>query len=95
MSRFYSMELIVEKEGLSEEEFKKIERIYAKEWVSGAGFKDEEGAMFSSEGALCGGESEEEAHDRVRDAVKGIVPDCSVTTRWTYLEELPYEEYTD
>jgi len=51
--------------------------------------------MFGAEGTLCGGESEDEAHDRIRDAVKKVVPDCSVTTQWTYLEDLPYEEYTD
>ena len=97
MSRFYSMGLIVKKKNLSQEDFEKIEKVYADEWESDAGYRDiKEGtAVFGAETTLCGGESEEEAHDRIRDAVKGVVPDCSVTTRWTYLEDLPCEEYTD
>ena len=100
MSRFYSMGLIVEKRNLSQEDYEKIEKVYADEWASDAGYwNGEEGAAeratFYAEGTLCCGESEEEAHNRIRDAVKKVVPDCSVTTRWTYLEDLPYEEYTD
>jgi len=84
MSRFYSMG-----------DFEKIKKVYSEEWADDTGFRSDEGAMFGAEGTLCGGESEDEAHDRIRDAVKKVVPDCSVTTQWTYLEDLPYEEYTD
>ena len=95
MSRFYSMELIVEKDSPSQEEFVKLQKVYDSEWGTDSGYKSEDNAMFGEEGTLCGGETEEEAHDRIRDAVKEVVPDCSVTTRWTCLEDLPYEEYTD
>jgi len=101
MSQFYAMEMIVKKEDLSQEEFEKISEVYAEEWAEDA-FKgdlsqnNEDGAIvFSAEATLCGGESEEEAHNRIRDAVKEVMPGCSVITRWTYLEELPYDEYTD
>ena len=95
MSRFYSMELIVEKDSPSQEEFVKLQKVYESEWGIDSGYKDKGKAMFGEEGTLCGGESEEEAHDRIRDAVKEAVPGCSVMTRWTYLEDLPYAEYTD
>jgi hypothetical protein len=99
MSRFYSMGLVVKKKNLSQEDYQKIGKVYADEWtndVVDAGYRNGgAGAVFSAEGTLCGGESEEEAHGRIRDAVNEVVSDCSVTTRWTYLEDLPCEEYTD
>lgn len=95
MSQLYAMEMIVRKEDLSQEEFDKIGKVYAEEWTSDTGYHDKEGAVFGAEGTLCGGETPDEAHNRIRDAVKEVVPGCSVTTRWTYLEDLPYEEYAD
>ena len=102
MSQLYAMDMVVrKKEELSQEEFKKIGVVYTKEWaedtLKGDRFQDEEGEaiLYSAEATLCGGESNEEAHNRIRDAVKEVVPGCSVTTRWTYLEDLPYEEFTD
>ena len=100
MSQFYAMEMVVREENLSQEEFEKIKKVYGEEWVEDAfgGGESRDGddkAIFSAEATLCGGESEEEAHNRIRDAVKEVMPSCSVTTRWTYLEDLPYEEFTD
>ena len=40
MSRFYSMGLIVKKENLSQEDFEKIEKVYAEEWASDTGYRD-------------------------------------------------------
>lgn len=81
---------------IAQEEFEKLQKVYDAEWGTNPGYYlAKVKAMFGEEGTLCGTESEDEAHDRIRDAVKEAVPDCSVTTRWTYLEDLPYEEYTD
>ena len=44
---------------------------------------------------LCGGESDDEAHDRLSDAIKEDNPDAKVQTTWTYLEDLPQETYGD
>ena len=66
--------------------------------INGTIMQDENGsdiAMLDGKGVLCGGESEIEAHRRIRDAIKKEIDECSIKTRWTYLEELPYEEYID
>lgn len=106
MSRLYSMEMIVSKndgEKLSVKDQSEIQEVFKEqwnddptEWTDNCHFQREAVQIFfSAESSLCGGESEEEAHDRIVRAVKAVVPTCSVTTRWTYLEDLPYEEYTD
>jgi len=46
-------------------------------------------------GSLYGGQSDEEAHEEIYEAIKKIKPYCRIKTRWTYLENLPYEEYGD
>lgn len=56
-------------------------------------WKDE--VFFDGEGSLCGGMSEEEAHQEIYTALKKINSEAKIRTRWTYLEELPYEEYGD
>jgi len=50
---------------------------------------------FIGEGCLCGGKSEEEAHEEISKAIKEIKPEAKVKTQWTYLEDLPYETYGD
>ena len=50
---------------------------------------------YEGEGALYGGQSEEEAHDEIYAALKQINPEAKICTRWTYLDDLPYEEYGD
>jgi len=44
---------------------------------------------------LCGGQSEQEAHTELSKALKAAFPDARIQTRFTYLEDLPYEEYDD
>lgn len=46
-------------------------------------------------GSLYGGQSDEEAHEEISKALKKIKPYCRIKTRWTYLENIPYEEYGD
>lgn len=50
---------------------------------------------FAGEGSLYGGQSEEEAHEQIYKALKALNPKALISTRWTYLEELPYSEYGD
>jgi hypothetical protein len=102
MSRSYQLDLEVSKKEISEGEFQKMERIFENEWGKDIGFLTDDSpnslnkiATFSAEGQLCGGESEDEAHKRIRDAIKKEIGKCKIKTRWTYLEELPYEEYID
>lgn len=95
MSRFYSMGLEVKKDYLTEAEFQIIKEIFNGEWAEDDGYLNGEGATFFGENSLCGGVTEEEAHNSIRDIIKKEIPDCSVLTRWTYLEDLPCEEYRD
>ena len=100
MSRYYRLDLEVKKTEIEDAEFGKIKRVFEQEWGkdSYAEVIQDDGhsiAVFSGEWSLCGGESEDEAHERIRDAVKKAIGKCKVKTRWTYLEELPYMEYED
>lgn len=52
-------------------------------------------ATFDGEGYLCGGKSEYEAHDEIYNALKKLNPKAKIKTQWTYMENLPYEEYGD
>jgi hypothetical protein len=42
---------------------------------------------------LCG--SKDDAHARITKKIKEKIPDCTVITRWTDLDDLPYETFTD
>lgn len=97
MSRFYSMSLEVKKKNLTKEEFQKLKEIFNDEWSDEEddGYLNDGGATFYGENCLCGGETEEEAHSSIRDIIKREIKKCSVSTRWTYLDDLPYTEYED
>ena len=100
MSRYYRMDMKIKKAEIDDAEFKKIGKVFEKEWGKDSlaeVIQDNRYsiAMFGSEGTLCGGESEDEAHERIRDAVKRAIGKCEVKTRWTYLEELPHTAYVD
>ena len=47
------------------------------------------------DGYLCGGQSEEEEHNLIYKGLKKLKPACKIRTRFTYMEDLPYEEYGD
>ena len=100
MSRYYRLDMEVKKTEIDDAELEKIKRVFGEEWEedSFAEVIQDDGysiAMFDNEGFLCGGESEEEAHEHIRDAVKRAIGKCEVKTRWTYLEEIPYTTYVD
>lgn len=108
MSRFYEMTMEIsnpKKDGiLSVKDKAAIKTVFKKEWgedqinwIDDPTHKSRESqtATYFGNGNLCGGELEKEAHDRIVKAVKTVVPTCSVLTRWTCLEYLPYEEYVD
>ena len=57
--------------------------------------RDNDSLFNYGQSSLCGGEGEEEFTDRISKAIwKANGAFCPVLVRATYLEELPYEEYT-
>jgi len=50
---------------------------------------------FVGKGSLYGGKSEEEAHEEIYKELKKLNSKAKIQTRWTYLEDLPYETYGD
>ena len=88
MSRYY--ELSVEFVGISLDEVKKVV-INKFGWEEEDTYED----TLICRGSLYGGQSDEEAHEEIYKAIKKIKPFCRIKTTWTYLEELPTEEYGD
>ena len=88
MSRYY--ELYVEFVGI---DLKDVRKVVIEEF----GWEEEESGedYLVCRGSLYGGTSEEEAHKEIYEAIKKIKPFCRIKTRWTYLENLPHEEYGD
>ena len=86
MSRYY--ELNVAFVGISLDEVKKVV-------IGKFGWEEEYSSDcdLTCRGSLGGGLSDEEAHEEIYKAIKKIKPYCRIKTRWTYLEDLPYEEY--
>lgn len=50
---------------------------------------------FTGEGSLCGGYSEQEAHEEILSELKKAMgnQEINCVTEWTYLEDLPTESY--
>lgn len=90
MSRYYRLFVIAV--GITEEQLLKV---FSEFGWDGQTFSWKDMAAFDGEGYLCGGMSEEEAHDEIYDALKKINTEAKIKTQWTYLEDLPYEEYGD
>jgi len=82
--------LIVRTENTTKEELSKV-------LVTELGWEETslDDTEFEGEGCLCGGTSEEEAHEEISKFIKEINPKAKVKTIWYYLEDLPYEEYGD
>ena len=99
MARCFAMDMEVQiEDGVSKEQMGTLRRIFEEQWAPDEDpfYVEEYGlAVFSAEHMLYGGEGEEEAHQRIVAAVKTEIPNCSVTTRWTYIDEPPFEAYTD
>lgn len=88
MSRFYKLD--VRTENTTKEELEKV-LIDTFAWT----LLYIDNTEFEGEGTLSSGMSEEEAHEEISKAIKKINPKAKVKTRWTYMEDLPYEEYGD
>ncbi len=88
MSRYY--ELLVEFVGI---DLKDIQKVVIDEfsWEEEDSGED----YLVCRGSLYGGTSDEEAHKEIYEAIKKIKPFCRIKTHWTYLEDLPSEEYGD
>ena len=91
MSRTYK--LTVETIGISEEELGKV----MKDQFGWEGDTDsyKEITYFNGDGHLYAGKSEQEAHNKIYEALIAINPNAKINTRWTYMDELPYETYGD
>ena len=91
MSRSYRITVIAL--GIPEETLEKVmtERFG---WEGQADSWDDK-VYFTGEGALYGGKSEYEAHDEIVGMLKSVYPEAKVCSQWTYLDDLPYEEYGD
>ena len=98
MSRYYSNKTMIQskKEKFNYEDFLVAEDIYDSLWnIEDKSLEDDGTYMdFSGESSLCGGEREDEAHNRFVKAFREVFPDCGVETIWTYLEDLPTNTYT-
>lgn len=92
MSRNYAV--VVEAKGIP---LKKLREMM----VKGFGWEEKDAGEyrgvvhFEGEGYLCGGESEEHAHEAISKALKESYPKAKVMTKWTYLEDRPYSAYGD
>ena len=91
MSRYYR--LVVIAKGISDQQLLKICSEQFGWYGLSSHWSNE--AYFDGNGSLYGGMSEQEAHSEIYAALKQINPESKIKTQWTYLEELPYEEYGD
>ena len=91
MSRCYRLFVVATE--ISE---KQLQEICSEEFGwDGETFSWKDEVTFDGEGHLCGGQSELEAHEEIYNAIKKINSKAKIKTQWTYLDELPYEEYGD
>ncbi len=79
--------------GITEEQLQKI--CSEQFGWEGQAFSWKSEATFDGEGTLYGGMSEEEAHKEIYEALKKMNSNAKIKTQWTYMEDLPYEEYGD
>lgn len=93
MSRYYRVHI----ECIGKITERKLSNIMVKNfgWKYDAGTwtRDKNIIAFAGEGSLCGGQSEEEAHEELVTYLKTIDPKIKVETTWTYLEDLPTNTY--
>ena len=91
MSRTYK--LTVETIGISEEELGKV----MKDQFGWEGEADSYQGIsyFDGDGHLYAGKTEQEAHHQINEALKALNPKSRISTRWTYMDELPFESYGD
>lgn len=92
MTRCYRLD--VEGIGIGENEIRKVlVEEFGWEEIS---FDEMQGRVsFSGVGYLSGGQSEQEAHHEIYSTLRSLNPGCKARTRWTYLDDIPFEEYGD
>jgi len=94
MSRYYRV--TVKAKNITEEQLDKVMtdelgwESSGSSWVEG---KEGDIVGYEGEGYLCGGMSEEEAHEQIEKLLKKVNKKAKVLTGWTYLEDLPKDEY--
>jgi len=94
MSRYYRNETVLELSRKATSRDRKVAiAAYSDEWKHEDCDVTDDEIVLSGESSLCGGESENAAHERITKRMRQAFPGCRVTTRWTYLEDLPCEEY--
>jgi hypothetical protein len=87
MSRLYDFK--IEISGLTTDEFSPLTEILGNIGFSGdidlASMQDKK-ATYEGQTSLGGGQSEEEAHEEIKTALKAVCPNVKVTTYWHYAE---------
>jgi hypothetical protein len=93
MSRYYEMAVTVT--DLNPERKGQLIEAANQEWEFDDWYQEDNYISASSDGNLCGGESEEEFATRLTKAIwKANGAFCSVDVQATYLEDLPSERYS-
>ena len=92
MSRAYEVQVFVK--GIAP---KQLQKMMTEEfgWIEDSLWEYKGIITFTGKGWLSGGQTEEEAHAQIYEALKAINPVALVSTKWTYLEDLPCSEYGD
>lgn len=90
MSRLYSLTVVTKNADTA-----KVAEYFNTVWNEEGSYGSEDCFTIYGENNLCGGEGEEEAHERIAEGIRAFAPKALVKTRWTYLEDLPFEEYGD
>ena len=93
MSRSYS--LVLEVRGISEGQIREYmgERFNCPISITDSEYDDT--LAFDCEVTLCGGQQDNEAHEEIAEYFVSLNPKAKVKTKWTDLENIPYEEYGD
>jgi hypothetical protein len=93
MSRYYNMSVTIK--GDDPERTEEIKAAADEEWGFEEWLTHNEALFASSDGSLCGGETEEEFAERISKAIwQANGSFCDVTVNATYMEELPCESYS-
>lgn len=92
MTRAYS--LTIEARGLTPEQIRAV-AVKKYGWRETDARREGIYSELGLEGNLSNGKMEHEAHDQIYAALKCLNPAAKIQTRWTCLDNLPYEEYGD
>lgn len=90
MSRAYRVN--VEAKGITESQLADV-MVVELGWEEMDSSTWKEVTYFEGEGNLCGGCTEEEAHNRIKAELLKLNLEAKVLTRWTNLDEIPSNPY--